>query len=230
MSAHWQAEGENTIYVDASKSPKLIYDFYNFPQRFYEQTWDQQGSPALADKVIHLLKEAGIHAEQKEYGNDHGVWVPLKRAMSSNKYIPIIEISTFYHEDLSLHVKVGEALSSLREEDVLIIGSGSAVHNLQGWRDYGDKLSPDYVVDFDKRMESIATHSKGKERIEAAVKLDQHPHYRDCHPTAEHLVPFHTALGAAGDDQGTKLLEHYTARLSWGSYIFGSFKHINQRE
>lgn len=100
--------------VDTSEKPELIYDFYNFPQRYYEETWDHQGSPEVAERVVGLLKKAGLNASGTRYGNDHGVWVPLKRAMRSNPDIPIIEVSTFGHEDMALHTKMGEALAPLR--------------------------------------------------------------------------------------------------------------------
>ncbi|KAG1578741.1 hypothetical protein G6F48_011695 [Rhizopus delemar] len=193
ITAHWQPQEEETIL----------------------------GSPALAHRVVGLLEKAGIRASERQYGNDHGVWVPLKRAMTSCSTIPIVAVSTFLDDHLAPHVKVGEALESLRDENIVIIGSGSAVHNLEGWRTFGEKPSPDYVFEFDKLMETFATKYTGKERVEKALGLDQHAHYRDCHPTAEHLVPFFVSLGAAGQDRGVKLVEDYYARLSWSCYGFG---------
>ncbi|KAI8341239.1 Extradiol ring-cleavage dioxygenase, class III enzyme, subunit B [Chlamydoabsidia padenii] len=221
ISAHWQGKGGNGIYVDTSEKPKLIYDFYGFPKHYYEATWDHTGEPDIASKVIHLLNKANIKAEGKEYGNDHGVWVPLKRAMNSNPDIPIVEVSTFEHEDMAAHVRMGQALAPLRDEGVLIIGSGTAVHNLRDlWSGIG-KPSPKYVVDFEKELDKIAVEMTGSERGKAANQLNNHPAFRRCHPTAEHLMPYHVALGAAGNDQGTKLLESYWSTVSWGSYSFG---------
>lgn len=100
--------------MDTSEKPQLIYDFYNFPQRYYEETWDHQGSPLVAEQVIGLLNKAGMQATGTRYGIDHGVWVPLKRAMRSNTEIPIVEVSTFGHEDMEMHTKMGEALAPLR--------------------------------------------------------------------------------------------------------------------
>ncbi|CDS03323.1 hypothetical protein LRAMOSA00725 [Lichtheimia ramosa] len=226
ISAHWQGQGKNGIFVDTSEKPELIYDFYNFPQRYYEQTWDHQGSPLVAEKVIGLLKQAGIKATGQQYGNDHGVWVPLKRAMQSNKDIPIVEVSTFGHEDMTMHTKMGEALAPLRDENIVIIGSGSAVHNLRGLWSFAGKPTPSFVVDFDKQMEKLACTQVGDSRKQEACLLDRHPHFRECHPTAEHLVPFHVALGAAGEDEAIKLLEDYFCTLGWGSYGFGLSKDI----
>lgn len=102
------------LLVDSSKKPNLIYDFYGFPKHFYKTTWDHQGSPEIASRVVELLKKSQINAEGVSYGNDHGVWVPLKRAMDSNPDIAIVEVSTFEHEDMELHTKMGEALAPLR--------------------------------------------------------------------------------------------------------------------
>jgi len=234
ISAHWQGKGRNGIYVDTSKKPEIIYDFYGFPNHFYKVTWDHQGSPEIASRVIELLNKNKFNAEGVNYGNDHGVWVPLKRAMNSNRDIPIVEVSTFEHEDMELHTKMGEALSPLRDEGVVIIGSGSAVHNLRLWRTYPeDHPSPQFVIDFDNEMERIACKLKGDERMKAANKLNAHRDFRNCHPTAEHLVPYHIALGAAGSDTGIKLLHGYYSSLSWGSYGFGmpsNFKSFGRDE
>ncbi|KAI9277805.1 aromatic ring-opening dioxygenase LigB subunit [Sporodiniella umbellata] len=221
ISAHWQPQEEKKILVDSSKKPKLIYDFYGFPQRFYDVTWDQQGSPELARRVVGLLHKAGLGASEIEYGHDHGIWTPMKRAMNSCADIPIVGVSTYHDDALAPHVAVGEALASLRDENIIIIGTGTAVHNLTNWRTYGDKPSPSYVREFDKVMESCATEFTGDERKEKAISFDKLDYYRDCHPTAEHLVPFHVAVGAAGQDKGVKLMEDFYARLSWGSYGFG---------
>lgn len=140
--------------------------------------------------------------------------------MDSNPDIPIIEVSTFQHENMPMHVKMGEALAPLREEGILIIGSGSAVHNLRTLWNYQEK-SPQFVKDFDDDMAQIATKLTGEERNAKANELNKHKHFRDCHPTAEHLMPYHVALGAAGQDTGKKLLHDYFSTLSWGSYAFG---------
>ncbi|KAI8059874.1 Extradiol ring-cleavage dioxygenase, class III enzyme, subunit B [Gongronella butleri] len=220
VSAHWQGNGRNGIAVDTSKKPSLIYDFYGFPKHYYNQTWDHRGEPEVAAKVIDLLNKSGIDAQGEERGFDHGVWVPLKRAMPSIADIPIVAMSTFDHEDMSMHVKLGQALAPLRDENVVIIGSGAAIHNLRDMWAGMDKPSPSFVANFDKALDEIALNS-GEERKKASESLKSHPDLRRCHPTAEHLVPFHVAVGASGDDKGTKLLNETISTLGWGSYAFG---------
>ncbi|KAF7731956.1 hypothetical protein EC973_007061 [Apophysomyces ossiformis] len=221
ISAHWQGKGQNGVFVDTSVKPKLIYDFYGFPKHYYEFTWDHQGSPAIAEQVVGLLRKSGIDATGVNYGNDHGVWSPLKRGMDSNRDIPVVEVSTFAHEDMASHIKMGEALAPLRDEGVLIIGSGMIVHNLHMMWSYTNKPSPKFVKDFDTDAEKLACELTGDERKKMANELDKHPAFRQSHPTAEHLTPFHVALGAAGDDEGIKVLHMYESSLSWGCFAFG---------
>ncbi|KAG1445084.1 hypothetical protein G6F55_012089 [Rhizopus delemar] len=174
ISAHWQGEGKCGVKVETYEKPKLIYDFYGFPKRYYEHTWDHQGSP-----------EAGFEARGEKNGNDHGVWVPLKRAMESNRDIPIVEVSTLGHENMAMHTKVGEALEPLRDEGVLIVGSGSAVHNLRELWTTANKPSPKFVLDFDRELDTVACQLTGEERKKKANELNQHSDFRRCHPTAE---------------------------------------------
>ena len=135
--------------------------------------------------------------------------------MASNKDIPIVEVSTFSHEDMPMHVKMGEALAPLRykknhkescymciendclsnkgsqiyknfrDEGIVIIGSGSSVHNLRLLWSNMDKPSPQWVIDFDKDMEKAACGSIGEERNNAANQLSKHKAFRESHPTAE---------------------------------------------
>ncbi|CAO3664905.1 unnamed protein product [Umbelopsis ramanniana] len=153
ISAHWQGEG-NGVYVEATEGPlKLIYDFYGFPPQYYKQTWNGTGLPSLANKVAELLKQKGIPATLTKRGIDHGVWVPLKRAISDFD-IPLVQVSTFEHEDMASHVKLGEALEPLRDEGVLIIGSGAAEHNLRDMWQHMGRPSPSYIKSFDNNMEN----------------------------------------------------------------------------
>ncbi|KAG1449111.1 hypothetical protein G6F56_008746 [Rhizopus delemar] len=227
ISAHWQGEGKEGIFVDTSEKPKLIYDFYGFPKKYYAETWNHQGSPKLASQVIDLLTKSGIKATGEKYGNDHGVWVPLKRSMESNPDIPIVEVSTFGHESMQMHTKMGEVLEPLRDEGVLIIGSGSAVHNLRELWSSASKPSPTFVRNFDQELDIVACQLTGEERKQSANKLNQHPDFRRCHPTAEHLVPFHVVVAAAGEDTGKKLLTDYFGTLSWSCYGFGLPEDVN---
>ncbi|RUP47281.1 Extradiol ring-cleavage dioxygenase, class III enzyme, subunit B [Jimgerdemannia flammicorona] len=227
FSAHWQGTA-NKVYVETSEKPKLIYDFGGFPQHYYTQEWDHKGSPELATRVVDMLKKmrnnainAGIEAEGQKRGIDHGAWVPLKRAMNSNPDIPVVQVSQFYSESMEAHVELGAALAPLRNENILIIGSGAAVHNLREFFSTMNKPTPSYVTQFDKDMTRMVTKHVGADRIAALNTLKNHASLRKCHPTIEHLVPLHIAAGAAGEDRANKELDSNTGTLGWGSFSFG---------
>ncbi|ORX60251.1 extradiol ring-cleavage dioxygenase [Hesseltinella vesiculosa] len=221
VSAHWQGQGRNGIFVETSAKPELIYDFYGFPKHYYEETWDNRGDPQVATHVIDLLNKAGIHAEGQKRGIDHGVWVPLKRAMKSVADIPIVAISTFDHEDMVMHVKLGKALAHLRDENIVVIGSGTSVHNLRELFSSMGKPSPSFVNRFESSLDNIALKHVGEERNQLSETLAKHPDFRRAHPTAEHLMPFHIALGAAQDDKAVKILDDAMSTIAWGTYAFG---------
>ncbi|KAI8580698.1 hypothetical protein K450DRAFT_198306 [Umbelopsis ramanniana AG] len=231
VSAHWQGDG-NGVYVEATEGPlKLIYDFYGFPPQYYKQTWNGTGLPSLANKVAELLKQKGIPATLTKRGIDHGVWVPLKRALSDFD-IPLVQVSTFEHEDMASHVKLGEALQPLRshpqqienrrDEGVLIIGSGAAEHNLRDMWQHINRPSPSYIKSFDKNLEDSVLKYTGEQRKAEVCKLNKDPAFRKCHPTAEHLVPLHVAVGAAGDDKAVKILDDFFSTIGWSSFEFSS--------
>ncbi|RUS21665.1 Extradiol ring-cleavage dioxygenase, class III enzyme, subunit B [Endogone sp. FLAS-F59071] len=221
FSAHWQGT-TSKVYVDTSSKPKLIYDFGGFPRHYYTQEWDHNGSPELANRILDMFQKAGINAEGQTRGNDHGTWVPLKRAMNSNPDIPIVQVSLYHSEDLQVHVELGEVLAPLRDENILIIGSGSAIHNLRDMFQYGmDRPSPKYVEQFDKDLTNMLIRNVGVARIDALNTLKTHPQLRKCHPTLEHLVPLHVAAGAAGDDRAKKVFDLNISTIGWASYSFG---------
>lgn len=133
FSAHWQGY-RDTIEVNTAESQGLIYDYYGFPAHYYEFQYPNKGSPELAEKVLGLLKDAGIKAEGVRRGLDHGVFAPFRVAFDPEKNplsVPIVQVSLFDIEDPDMHYALGKAVSSLREEGVLVIASGMAVHNLR---------------------------------------------------------------------------------------------------
>ncbi|KAJ1672891.1 hypothetical protein EV182_006283, partial [Spiromyces aspiralis] len=156
-SAHWQAEPE-VIHVNQQQITPLIYDFYGFPDEYYSQTFNHVGSPELARQVVETLGRDGIMARAVNRGMDHGAWVVLKKAGLENAGFPIVEMSIFRSDDMQRHIDLGRALASLREQGVLIIGSGMAVHNLRDM--WGISQVPDYVPAFDKHLDEIVLHTR----------------------------------------------------------------------
>lgn len=156
FSAHWQG-GPNQVMVNAAEQADIIYDFYGFPPRYYEHKFPNRGSPEIAHKVAERLGGVGIEVEKVKRGLDHGVWVGFIPGMSrygpqlSLEFVadtlptafdpkknpldvPIVQVSLFGSDDADQHYRMGQALQGLRDEGILIVGAGMAVHNLNDFR------------------------------------------------------------------------------------------------
>ncbi|KAJ6151203.1 aromatic ring-opening dioxygenase LigB subunit [Penicillium chermesinum] len=207
FSAHWQG-GRDTIYVNTAEMTDLIYDFYGFPDHYYKEKYPNVGSKEVSSKVLDALKEAGISAKGVKRGLDHGVWASFKCAFdpeSNPLNVPIVQVSLFDTEDPIQHYRLGEAVAKLREENIMIIVSGMAVHNLRDLRFTFSNPTPlPYTVSFDEALKDAVTTSP-EEREEALAALVKRPDARQAHPSFDHLLPIHVGAGAAGADRGERL-------------------------
>ncbi|CAI7581922.1 unnamed protein product [Penicillium bialowiezense] len=223
FSAHWQA-GRDTIQVNTAEMTDLIYDFYGFPSHYYKEKYPNVGSKEVANKVLDSLKDAGIAAEGVKRGLDHGVWASFKCAFEPETNplnVPIVQVSLFNTEDPDQHYRLGEAVARLREENILIIVSGMAVHNLRDLRfAFGSKTPLPYAVSFDEALKEAATTAPG-ERQKALADLLKRPDARQAHPSFEHLLPIHIGAGAAGEDLGKRTWTYPEGSMSWAQYRFG---------
>ncbi len=196
VSAHWEAAVPT---VTTHPAPPLFFDYYGFPPHTYELTWPAPGSPALAGRVRSLLGAAGIDAaEDRERGFDHGVFIPLKVAYPDAR-IPTVALSLDATLDPSRHLAIGRALAPLRDEGVLIVGSGMSYHNMRG---FGDARSRAKSATFDAWLGG-AVEASPRERDAALSSWAKAPLAREIHPREEHLLPLMVAAGAAGDDRGS---------------------------
>ncbi|KAE8358984.1 aromatic ring-opening dioxygenase LigB subunit [Aspergillus caelatus] len=223
FSAHWQA-GRDTIQVNTAEITDLIYDFYGFPSHYYKEKYPNVGSREVANKVLDLLGKAGIKAEGVKRGLDHGVWASFKCAFepeSNPLNVPIVQVSLFNNEDPVAHYRLGQAVSSLRDENILIIVSGMAVHNLRDlWFSRDDSRPLPYTTSFDEALKKAAT-APPAEREQAMADLLKRPDARQAHPTFDHLLPIHIGAGAAGDDVGKRLWTMGEGSMSWAQFRFG---------
>jgi aromatic ring-opening dioxygenase catalytic subunit (LigB family) len=195
VSAHWE-ESQPTVMTDAQ--PPLLFDYYGFPPHTYELEWPAPGAPELAERVIGLLGLAGIATEKNpQRGFDHGVFVPLLLSYP-NAWVPTLQLSLRTDLEPEAHLAMGRALAPLREEGVLIVGSGNSYHNMQSFG------QPEALPDsrrFDSWMgETVALPPA--ERDAALIDWSAAPAARACHPREEHLLPLMVAAGAAGDSPG----------------------------
>jgi len=216
ISAHWNS---NTPVVSAATYPRTIYDFSGFPSQLYELTYPALGSPELSDRVVSLLTEAGIPCQtHPSRGLDHGVWTPLYLAYPAAD-IPVTQLSIQYHQDPRHHWQIGRALETLRHEGVLIMGSGSATHNMSAFEPDYKASPPDWVQVFDKWLCQHIVEGDW----EALMQYRQiAPYAKENHPTDEHLLPLFVAMGAGGAaTKGVQIHSSYTYGVfSMAAYAF----------
>lgn len=192
VSAHWETDIPS---VSAAAAPETIHDFHGFPDALYRLSYPARGAPTLAPRVAALLSERGIRTHvDPSRGLDHGAWVPMM-LMFPQADIPVLQLSIQPHLGPGHHLAVGRALAPLREEGVLILGSGGAVHNLRtlAWNRHD---APDaWAQEFDdwllKKIDESAADDlvAYRERAPGAVLA---------HPRDEHLMPLFVAFGAGG--------------------------------
>ncbi|KAF8852885.1 putative aromatic ring-opening dioxygenase LigB subunit [Acephala macrosclerotiorum] len=223
FSAHWQ-DGPNKVQINVAEKTDIIYDFYGFPPHYYEYEYPNKGSPEVAERVIEKLEGAGIEVEKVKRGLDHGVWVGFVAAFDPKKNplnVPIVQVSLFNNENTDQHYRMGQALESLRDEGILIIGAGMAVHNLRDCQaTRGTSQTTSYAFSFDEALKEAAT-ARLEERRAKMLALMRRSDARKAHPTLEHILPIYVAAGAAGSDLGEQLWTFPEGSLSWAQYRFG---------
>ncbi|WP_084495789.1 dioxygenase family protein [Nocardia shimofusensis] len=192
VSAHWEAA---PISVGATTTVPLVYDFWGFPQRYYEVLYPAPGAPELAAKVRGLLGD-GV-AQAPERGLDHGAYVPLTQ-MYPDADVPVLQLSLPTLDPMDLF-EIGRRLAPLREEGVLIVGSGFWTHNLRALTD-DDRHVHTFTAEFDDWGE----HALADRDIDALLDFERKaPAARLAHPRTEHFAPLFVSLGAGENDLDT---------------------------
>lgn len=192
ITAHWE---ERAFTLSSSPAPGMVYDYGGFPAHTYSVVYPAPGAPELATRVQGLLQEAGLPvALDSERGYDHGTFVPLA-VMYPDAQVPVLQMSLRAGLDPAEHIALGRALAPLRDEDVLIVGSGLSYHNLRNFGAGGRAPSKA----FDVWLQDVMAAAPAV-RAEALVNWESAPAARICHPREEHLLPLMVAVGAAYDD------------------------------
>ena len=212
VSGHWE---EAQFTVGSSANPPLIFDYYGFPPETYQLRFEAAGSPRLARRVRDLLDAVGLPtAEDTTRGYDHGVFVPLLLA-TPEADIPVIQLSLRHDLDPEAHLVAGRALRPLRDEGVLIVGSGMSWHNMRGF-------SPAFTTKseaFDAWLS--AALADPKRRDESLRNWESGAFAREAHPREEHLAPLFIAAGAAEGEPGRHVFKDIAMDVAISGYAFG---------
>jgi 4,5-DOPA dioxygenase extradiol len=216
VSAHWYVRG---TAVTGNDDPETIHDFGGFPEALYQMQYPAQGDPALAERVADLIGRE-VASIRLDWGLDHGAWSVLRHLLPAADR-PVVQLSIDARASASRHVEIGNALVPLRDEGVLILGSGNVVHNLRdafGRMQSGDLSTPPWATEFDDAV------VRGLDRHDPSelVRLIESAEGRKAHPTPDHYLPLLYAAGAASEDPVSYPITGFDlGSLSMRSVIFG---------
>ncbi len=216
VSGHWE-EAEFT--VGTSAAPGMVFDYYGFPEHTYRIKYAAPGSPEVAQRVVDLGRQAGIVVRtDAERGFDHGTFSMLQ-PMYPDADVPVVQLAMKANMDPAQHFALGKALAPLRDEGVLILGSGQSYHNLRRWNTSGRQAS----IAFDGWLRDVLLRRTGVERERALEHWEEAPSARVAHPREEHLIPLMVVAGAAAEEPATVVYgEDFFGALHVSSFRFGS--------
>jgi aromatic ring-opening dioxygenase catalytic subunit (LigB family) len=215
VSGHWE---EPKFTVSSSPRPGMEFDYYGFPDDLYHIRYGAPGSPGLAARVLALLGDSGIRGEaDPERGFDHGTFSMLK-PMYPEADMPIVQLSLKQGYDPEEHFQVGQALAPLREEGILIVGSGLSYHNLSRFGPAGTAASEA----FDGWLRDTLMDNDADTRWDRLLHWERAPSARAAHPREDHLIPLMVALGAASKETATCVYgERFMGTIDAASFRFG---------
>lgn len=216
VSPHWQTRDTRVM---STAAPETVHDFGGFPSALYDLQYPAAGHPRYAAEAGRLLTDAGFAGGMDERrGLDHGAWVPMRHLLPGAD-VPVFQVSMPHDLNTARAVAFGRALASIREQGVMIVGSGSLTHNLYEFRQSGSKAA-DYAIEFTQWIRQAVTRND----LERLVNYRQlAPHAERAHPTEEHFLPLLVALGARSDTEVVQILDGGIANcvLSMESYVWG---------
>ena len=193
ISAHWESPHPA---LTAAENPALLFDYSGFPAQSYQLSYPATGAPQLAAQIAEKLLQAGFNPQlNTSRGWDHGVFVPLLM-LRPQADIPVLQLSLLKGLDAATHIALGEAISFLRSQNVIIIGSGMSFHNMQAFF-RPDLVSDNQVSEFNQYLiNSLQPQYSYAEQAQRLINWQQAPNARLIHPREEHLLPLHVCFGA----------------------------------
>lgn len=216
ISGHWESR---EFAIMANPHPPMVYDYSGFPPHTYDVVYPAPGAPELAERVHSLIEKSGLPARlDMVQGFDHGAFVPLY-VMYPQADVPVIQLSLKTGLDPAEHLAVGRALAPLREEGVLIVGSGLSYHNLR----LMGPASREPSNLFDAWLQQALLHSEPAVRSQKLIDWGQAPAARIAHPREDHLLPLMVALGAAENETAAMVYhdEGLFGGMTASSFRFG---------
>jgi 4,5-DOPA dioxygenase extradiol len=223
MTAHFEATFP-VFTTDAA--PEMIYDFGGFPQPLYDIVWPAPGALDVAQRAAELLSNAGVKCGLvSQRGFDHGTWVPL-HLMYPDADIPVCQMSVLQEQGAAAHIDLGRQLAPLRDEGIMIIGSGTVTHNLRALAMSGRILDAPVQPWAQEFAEWIADKIGQGDMDAMAAYRETAPYAQENHPTDEHFLPLSFAMGAGIDDSGHARGKRVHASIEYGmqsmdAYVFG---------
>ncbi|UJP05715.1 MAG: 4,5-DOPA dioxygenase extradiol [Nitrosomonas sp.] len=215
VSAHWYF---GATAVTAMLKPRTIHDFYGFPEELFEFTYPAPGMPELVDEIAEIVKPHWIGADRDQWGLDHGTWSILAH-LYPKANIPVLQLSINAFKPLAYHIELGAKLSQLRNDNILVIGSGNVVHNLKHLNFTRSEAGEDWAKRFDEAV--VQQMSESPEEI---LRVVEHQDFKLSVPTPEHFIPllYLAGLSSATNENPCAFLQGYTyGSLSMTSYSIG---------
>jgi aromatic ring-opening dioxygenase catalytic subunit (LigB family) len=214
VTGHWE---EPVFTASAVAKPGMIFDYSGFPPHTYELSYPAPGSPELAARVVELLTAAGLPAKiDQNRGFDHGVFVPML-IVDPAAEIPVVSMSLKSDLNPEEHLLAGRALAALRDEGVLIVGSGMSYHNMRAFRT-PSATKPSAV--FDQWLTHVVSEEPAARWNDLAHWV-QAPAGKESHPREEHLIPLMVVAGAADDEPGVRAFTDNVMAADISAFRFG---------
>lgn len=218
ISGHWEAD---RFLLSSAAHPPMYYDYSGLPEHTYRIRYDAPGDPQLAETVRVMLERGGVPSGlDPRRGYDHGTF-SLMQVLYPEAKLPLVQLAMKADFDPAEHIHVGELLAPLRDQGVLIVGSGFSFHDTRSIMSGAGKVPS---ATFDAWLNQTLVDSAPKDRKQRLIGWADAPAARAAHPREDHLIPLMVAAGAAGDDVGLRVYHEsaFMGAITASSYRFGT--------